>query len=63
MLTRDNASIDNYKALAEFQFLLDARIFYDKTFLLYAQRKYLRERFSKYNPADTISWEDQNRPW
>ena len=63
VLMRDDALIDNYKSLAEFQFLLDTRIFYDKTFLLYAQRKYLRERFSKYNPADTISWEDQNRPW
>ncbi len=38
-------------------------VFYNKTFLLYAQKDFLNEHFKYYNPADTISWEDHNRPW
>ena len=34
-----------------------------KTFLLYAQRKFLMDNFSIFNPADTVSWEDHNCPW
>ena len=38
-------------------------VFYNKTFLLYAQKDFLNDHFKYYNPADTISWEDHNRPW
>ncbi len=34
-----------------------------KLILLYAQRKFLLEYFSNFNPADTVAWEDHNCPW
>ena len=45
----------------EYRFI--STVFYNKTFLLYAQKDFLDNHFNSYNPADTISWEDHNRPW
>jgi hypothetical protein len=37
------------------------RIFWNKTMLLYAQRKYINDKFGEYNQFENI--EDTNRPW
>jgi hypothetical protein len=38
-------------------------ICYNKDLLLYAQRKYLKENFSLYDPAKSEMWDGHNRPW
>ena len=38
-------------------------ICYNKELLLYAQRKYLNENFSRYDPAKLELWDEHNRPW
>lgn len=35
----------------------------NKEMLLYAQRKYLDEKFPNYDPAQRGMWEQHNRPW
>ena len=54
-------SKDILNELEEYWFI--STVFYNKTFLLYAQKDFLDNHFKYYNPADTISWEDHNRPW
>jgi len=39
------------------------RIRGSKAFILYAQRKFLTERFPEYDPARKDLWEAHNRPW
>lgn len=39
------------------------RIRSSKAFILYAQREFLTERFSEYDPARKDLWEAHNRPW
>ena len=51
----------DFKREAVFPFL--RRVLSMKTCLLYAQRSYIDILFPKFNPADTIAWEDHNRPW
>ena len=36
---------------------------YNKDLLLYAQREYLKQNFSLYDPAKTNMWDELNRPW
>lgn len=38
-------------------------ICYNKELLLYAQRKYLKDQFSLYDPAKIDMWDEHNRPW
>ena len=38
-------------------------ICYNKELLLYAQRKYLKKNFSRYDPAKLDMWDEHNRPW
>ena len=54
-------SKDILNELEEYWFI--STVFNNKTFLLYAQKDFLDNHFNSYNPADTISWEDHNRPW
>lgn len=35
----------------------------NRSFLLYAQRGFLNERFSDYDPARKDLWDEHNRPW
>lgn len=35
----------------------------DKSFLLYAQKDFINQHFSKYNPSNVKDWENHNRPW
>lgn len=37
------------------------KIYWNKSFLLYAQRKYINDKFDSYNQIETI--DDTNRPW
>lgn len=38
-------------------------ICYNKDLLLYAQRKYLKKYFYRYDPAKLDMWDEHNRPW
>jgi hypothetical protein len=38
-------------------------ICYNKDLLLYAQREYLKQNFSLYDPAKSEMWDEHNRPW
>ncbi len=57
----NNDFVNSFKETLEYQFI--QKIFYNKAILLFAQKEFLKEKFSNFNPADTIAWEDHNTPW
>ncbi|QTQ15237.1 DUF262 domain-containing protein [Treponema parvum] len=61
LLNENGVLKEDFKRESVFPLL--RRILSMKTCLVYAQRNYLDSIFPKFNPADTISWEDHNRPW
>lgn len=40
-----------------------SRVYDNREMLLYAQRCYMQENFSNYNPAMADMWAEENRPW
>lgn len=42
---------------------LFSQVLWNRDFVVYAQRKYLNERFSHFDQANLEMWEDHNRPW
>lgn len=39
------------------------RVIWCKELLVYAQRRWLQQRFKTFDQADSAAWEDHNRPW
>lgn len=56
----DLADYVNYKWLSFWQVIAKDST---NTFLLYAQKDYINETFTRYNPADLRNWESHDRPW
>ena len=51
---------EKYEWLSFWQVIAEDRT---KTFLLYAQKDYIKKTFTLYNPADLRNWERLDRPW